>query len=400
MIDKLQSVQFLCSRESWKGLTCRRARRLWIHVLLVDPLVEHFSVFLRGDPDRRGAYFRMMATMKGSILLSFSVFVLLVTQTARGQVYNTSASITPPSGNSPKIVAKTVSAYLVYTCVQGDWVPGKGYATLVDEKTNQVIGNYTRTADKNGYLGTWTLTNSPGDREESGYVSSVVSGRLLASSSVGAGKLPDQLMEAASHLYAGIASTISYVQMYNITRGVPPPKEKCLVAHTSVTVPFHAEFCLWTQDPIPASVPGPLVAPGRFVENLFGKGYITYIFNGSGWIESGRVSTLHSMPGTPAVGQFTLTNGIECWDLSGPSGLLLYGKRLSPEVKVVPNACAWSLSKVTSASGALINLGPFSHVQTVSTRGGIAPSLSDTQNPALGATRAVPFSAIYCLYAE
>ncbi|CAM6114287.1 unnamed protein product [Calypogeia fissa] len=92
-----------------------------------------------------------MASMRASILLPCSLVVLPVTQTTMGKVYNTSADITPPTGNSPKLVVKTAGAYLVYTCVNVAWVPGKGYANLLDEKTNQKIGNYTSTVDSQGY---------------------------------------------------------------------------------------------------------------------------------------------------------------------------------------------------------------------------------------------------------
>lgn len=73
----------------------------------------------------------------------------------------------------------------------------------------------------------------------------------------------------------------------------------------------------------------------------------------SAWVDSGKVATLHNIPGTPALGQFNVTDGVERWDIYNPNGLLLYGKRSSPEVWVAANACPWSLSTVTSASGAL-----------------------------------------------
>ncbi|CAM6104410.1 unnamed protein product [Calypogeia fissa] len=334
----------------------------------------------------------MMASMRGSILLSCSLFVLLVTQTAWGQVYNTSAEITPPTGNSPKLVVKTASAYLVYTCVNGAWVSGKGYANLLDKKTNQKVGNYRGTVDSQGYLGTWMLLNTPGDGEESGYDWSGITGRALAAYKVGTDSLPDILVEAASHIASGTASDFAYVQMYNVIGGVPT--DKCLMHSYSVTVPFHAEFCFWTQDPVPPSVPAQLVAHGQFVENFFLSGVITYKYDGSQWVDSGRMATIYLMPGTPAIGQFRIKDGVECWKIYGTSGLIVYGERVSPLVVVEPNACAWSLSKVTSATGALLSLGSFTYIQTVSTRGGVAPPMSYTHATALGAVSSVTYSAI------
>ncbi|CAM6097977.1 unnamed protein product [Calypogeia fissa] len=340
----------------------------------------------------------MMASMRGSILLSCSLFVLLVTQTAWAQLYNTSADITPPTGNSPKLVVKTAGAYVVYTCVKGAWVPGKGYANIMDEKTNQKIGYYTRTVDSQGYLGTWTLLNSPGETDESGYDWSGVTGRALADYKVGTDSLPDILVEAASHIGSGTASDFAYVQMYNVIGGVPT--DKCMEQSYSVTVPFQAEFCFWTQDPVPPSVPGQLVAPGRFVENFFISGVISYKYVGSQWVDSGRVATVYLMPGTPAIGQFTMKDGVECWKIYGTSGLIVYGERVSPEVVIEPNACAWSLSKVTSATGALMSLGSFTHIQTVSTRGGVAPPVPLGQAAALGKVSTVTYSAICNFFAS
>lgn len=108
----------------------------------------------------------------------------------------------------------------------------------------------------------------------------LLSGRLVASAVAGSDSLPQQLMEAASHVNDGAVSTVSYIQKYNTVGGQPPATGKCSTQKYSVTVPFKAEFCLWTQDPVPASVPGSLAAPGRVVEGFFGKGYITYKYNG------------------------------------------------------------------------------------------------------------------------
>ncbi|CAM6116157.1 unnamed protein product [Calypogeia fissa] len=346
----------------------------------------------------RRACFEMMASMRGSIFLSCSVFVLLVTHTAWGQVYNTSANIAPPPGNSPKLVVKTAGAYVVYTCVKGAWVPGNGYANLMDKKTNQNLGHYKRTVDSQGYLGTWMLLNAAGDKAESGYDWSGVTGRALAAYKVSTDSLPDMLVEAASHIASGKASNFAYVQMYNVSGGVP--KDKCMKHSYSVTVPFHAEFCFWAQDPVPMSVPGQLVAPGRFVENFFLSGVITFKFDGSQWVDSGRVATIYPMPGAPAIGQFTIEDGVECWKLYSPSGLLVYGERVSPEVVVEPNACPWTLSKVTSATGAVMSLGSFTHIQTVSTRGGVAPVMSHVQPTALGAVSPVTYSAICNFFAS
>lgn len=337
----------------------------------------------------------MMANMKGWILLSCSLFVLLMTQTACGQLYNNSAVITPPAGNSPKMFLKTSSGYLVYTCVNGAWIPGNGYATLRDKTTNQVVGNYTTTVDQQGVIGTWTMLNSAGDFAESGDSASIVKGRVVTSAFVGAGSLPQQLLEAASHDNDGAAASVSYIQKYNIVGGIPPPKEKCSTSYNSVTVKFKAEFSLWTQDPLPASVPGNLAVAGRVAEGFFGKGNIAYKYNGSGWEDSSKVATLYGIPGTPALGNFTVTNNVQCWNIWNPNGLLLYGIRSSPEVLVAANAFPWSLSKVTSASGPLMSMGPFSHVQTTSTRGGVPPILSSINKPAQGATKTVPFSAIF-----
>lgn len=77
------------------------------------------------------------------------------------------------------MIVKTVSSYIVYTCVNGAWVSGRAYATLLDKTTGKVVGNYTKIVDKQGELGTWAVLNSIGDAEESGDSASVVTGRTV-----------------------------------------------------------------------------------------------------------------------------------------------------------------------------------------------------------------------------
>jgi hypothetical protein len=107
----------------------------------------------------------------------------------------------------------------------------------------------------------------------------IASGQEIASSYKGEDKLPEELAEATSHYNNGACASVSYIQKYNVKGGVPPKSKKCS-GKKSKAVPFSADFCLWTQNALPASVPKDLYAPGRLLEGFYGKGSITYKHSG------------------------------------------------------------------------------------------------------------------------
>ncbi|KAG6543566.1 hypothetical protein Mapa_015060 [Marchantia paleacea] len=335
----------------------------------------------------------MAVPVKGASVLCFSL--LLTAHMAFAQ-YNASNVLTPPLGNSPSVVVYTRDGYQLYSCLKGTWSLKGSYAILMYEDSRTEAGNVTSKVDGNGELYTWTLLNSLGDAAESGFSASMVSGKPLAWEYPNRNSLAQQLVESTSHQYYGAAATVSYIQRYSTSGGLPPSASTCTVDNSVVKVPYSAKYCLWTQDTTPASVPRSLVVPnGRVVEGFFGKGHVTFKHNGRVWEEVAKYAKLYNLPGTEPIGEYYVNGGDDCWNIYNPNGWIVYAKRTSKPVEVVRNCMPWTLLAVTGEKGVPVMLGPFNFVQTTSTRGGIPPT---TKGASKGAMSYSGYSAIYWFY--
>ncbi|GLJ54305.1 hypothetical protein SUGI_1165130 [Cryptomeria japonica] len=291
-------------------------------------------------------------------------------------------SLEPPKGNSLKLKSRTQRGNYVYKCSNKTWVPVFAFATLVNltDSTN-AIGNYSVSYahTDHRFVGMWTLKNDDADSVESGSPTSIVAGIQIASmSSLHSSSIPQVLAEASFHKNEGIAYQISYIQRIN-TKGGILPKKLCS-ENSTIAVPFEAEFWFYTQDVIPPSVPAAIMVPsGRMVEGFFCTGPIIYSFDGSQWQRRSLNGKLYNVPGGDEFGSFYMKDkadnhgGQFLLQTENPNGWQLIGKISGRPTTISNDSLPWTLFTVTSSSGNVELLGPFSYFQMVATRGGIPP---------------------------
>ncbi|MCO5582204.1 hypothetical protein L7F22_036094 [Adiantum nelumboides] len=320
-----------------------------------------------------------------------------------------SSSFVPPAGNSLAIKTKTLNGMQLYQCIHGEWVMGSAYATLLDYKAGEVVGNYTMVKDVHvpKLAGTWTYRNNPGDYAESGSAYSVVTGKKI---SVGQPKtendLPDYLALASSHGYEGALSLVSYIARVNSEGGAKQDEGYCDAEYLNVVkVPFEAEFHFWKQDLLPPSTMPDAIAvgEGRPIQAYYGTGLITFVYDGKKWIQRKVAAKMYDLPGGTLVGSYFTRSvadykgGSFCWQLDNPNGFTLVGKPAAIPLQVSPGCMPWSLYLITTSSANSSMFGPYTYVQTVSTTGGLPPTAL-AKNPRKGSIWRSPFSAIYWFY--
>lgn len=319
-------------------------------------------------------------------------------------------SLIPPVGNSLSIKTKTLHASQSYRCIDGDWTWESTQASLVGiHDSAQIVANYSRFANPQipRYAGTWSFLNSDGDRAESGSTYSIVSGKQVFSAKRAAEcDLADFLAMATMHQHQGAASMVSYIAAVNTRGGVPLKEGCCEHENELIKLPFKTEFHFWKQDLAPPSTPNSLtVVSDRAVEGFFGSGMVTYIFEGTRWVQKNMYASLYDVPGGTKVGNYFIKSspddkgGSYCWNIDNPNGFEIVGKQSCAPVQVTAGSLPWSLNVVTSSNGNSSMFGPYTHIQMVSTTGGMPPS-----NPALtpqqGQVWKSSFTAIYWFYCK
>ncbi|KAI5076009.1 hypothetical protein GOP47_0008074 [Adiantum capillus-veneris] len=318
------------------------------------------------------------------------------------------SSLTPPAGNSLAIKTKTRNGMQLYRCIDGEWVIGSAYATLLDYDTGEVVGNYTlvKNVKVPKLAGTWMYHNNEGDHAESGSAYSVVTGKKI---SVGRSKtendLPDYLALASSHGYEGALSQVSYIARLNTKGGAKQDEGYCEVQYFKIIkVPFQAEFHFWKQDLLPPSMPyGITVGKGRPIQAFYGTGLITFAYDGTKWVQRKVDAKMYDVPGGTLVGSYftrSVTDykgGSFCWQVDNPNGFILVGKPATTPLQVSPGCMPWSLNLITTSTGNSSMFGPYTYVQTVSTTGGLPPTTL-AKKPQKGSIWRSPFSAIYWFY--
>ncbi|XP_024529797.1 uncharacterized protein LOC9651220 [Selaginella moellendorffii] len=325
--------------------------------------------------------------------------------------------LSPPPGNSLQLKLLTCNGKQTYGCFAGQWKLLNATAELVNAEKNTTIkfGSYYY-SHRSHSGGTWSLINSPAVYAESGFQTSVVSGTEIASEEAGDG-CSSALAEASDHKHAGIASTISYIQRFpGKTTGLLSGK-KCKRGSRAREVPYEAEYWLWSQDKVPpADTPAEVRVSGeKLVEGFFSKGVVCHVYNGTAWEVREWKAKLYDVPGGSVVGQHSMKNSSTSlvWELFNPNGFGIRGSSSGGSVQVAENCMPWTLNHVTHTWGNASLLGPLSHVQMVSTRGGMPPSSSEskvstsaspleplTPRPATGQVSNTTFSAVFWLYAR
>ncbi|KAI5071575.1 hypothetical protein GOP47_0013826 [Adiantum capillus-veneris] len=319
-------------------------------------------------------------------------------------------SLTPPAGNSLAIKTKTRDGQQFYRCEDGDWLLDSAYATLVDfYDPNQVVGNYSwaKNADDPHFSGTWYLLNNAGDHAESGDLASLVAGKeFMTATSPNPRDLPDFLALASKHENGGEASLVSYISRVKTKGGVPLNDGACQYEDKLIKLPFQAEFHFWKQDLVPPNTPPALtVVSDRAIQGVFGQGIITYMFNGLTWMQQGVSAELYDVPGGKIVGSYFIKptvdykGGSSCWHFDGPNGFEVVGKHARNPVTVTPGCLPWSLNEITTSSQKSSMFGDYSHVQMVSTTGGLPPTTIATE-PTVGQVHKSSFTAIYWFYCK
>lgn len=319
-------------------------------------------------------------------------------------------NLSPPPGNSLSIKTKTLNGVQFYRCIDGDWVMGSTYATLVDYGTGVVVGNYSSVKNVRvpKHAGTWTYHNNEGDHAESGSAYSVVTGKKVAV----AGRktendLQDYLAIASSHAYEGALSQVSYISRVNTKGGAKQDEGYCDVEYKLIKVPFQAEFHFWKQDLLPPAMPNGLTLglKGRPIQAFYGVGLITYVYDGTKrkWVQRKVAAKMYDLPGGTPVGSYYTRSvadykgGSFCWQVDNPNGFTLVGKPASPPLSVSPGCMPWSLNLITTSTSNSSMFGPYTYVQTVSTTGGLPPT-NLVKKPQQGSVWRSPFSAIYWFY--
>ncbi|MCO5594014.1 hypothetical protein L7F22_048033 [Adiantum nelumboides] len=296
-------------------------------------------------------------------------------------------SLTPPAGNSLAITTKTRDGEQFYRCEGGDWVLDSVHATLVDlYDPSQVVGNYSwaKNADDPRFSGTWYLLNNAGDRTETGDLASLVAGKeFVTAKPISPRNLPDFLALASKHQNGGEATLVSYIARVKTKGGVPLKAGACQYGDKLIKLPFTAEFHFWKQDLVPPHTPPALmVVSDRAIQGIFGQGIVKYMFTGSNWMQKGTSD---------------FKGGSSCWHFDGPNGFEVVGKHACNPVTVTPGCLPWSLNEITSSSRKSSMFGDYSHVQMVSTTGGLPPT-TIAAVPTLGQVYKSSFTAIYWIY--
>eukprot|EP00249_Psilotum_nudum_P011500 c23212_g1_i1 orf=117-1178(+) len=320
-------------------------------------------------------------------------------------------SLLPPVGNSILMKSKSINGVNLYECVNGNWLLRSAFAMLVDvANPTAVVGNYTFLYHPRvpRYVGTWTLVNSDGDAAESGSLVSIVAGKQIASFSFSRGNGTNFLAEASMHKFAGTASSISYISGIISFRRVAP-KNICCHNQELMKVPFHAQFHFWRQDLLPPSVPQQLAVPSQKpVESFFCKGIVKYVYSNRNWTRRNIVAKLYDVPGGVETGGYYIrqesnnAGGNYHWNVNNPNGFEIVGKVLNVSASIASGSLPWSLYTVTSGSGNISLLGPYTFVQMVSTRGGLPPASpsSSISKPLVGDAWKSPFTAIFWFYTK
>jgi hypothetical protein len=305
---------------------------------------------------------------------------------------------------------KTSNAVHVFTCGNGgEWTYATPTASgdLLDSNTSEVVGSYIafNTSSRLGI--NLTLWNSNADFAESGFLTSSVTASPIATVKTNI-LTPENLSQATSHHNLGAAATVSYIALLNPQGGQPPAASLCTqdfgeLESISVQVPFSAEFRIYTQDVVPPPVPASLNVPdGRLVEGYFAQGSISYLYNGSAWLQRSTSALLYKVAGGCTLGTFeNLRNGSQSslsWHIVKPTELSLTGQNFVNPVVLSTADVPWALFKITSSKGNMSLAGPFTYVQLVSTRGGTAPLLSDSVGLPTGLVWTSAFSGIFWFY--
>ncbi|KAJ7561587.1 hypothetical protein O6H91_03G034300 [Diphasiastrum complanatum] len=317
------------------------------------------------------------------------------------------AAMYPPPGNSLFMKAKTQNGRQMYQCSSKKWVASGANADLVmannlSHHVGLFISRVLQTHAKS--QGTWVLDNSVGDTIESGSNFSSVSGKEIASTP-SKGFILQTLIQATSHQFDGTASLISYIQQLFPKGGIPPLQETCDEDLAEVEVPYEAEYWLWQQDWQPPSMPKSLlITSERVVEGLFGEGIVLYRFNGQAWEQIRVEASLYNLPGGILAGKYfwkksksIKSDEINWWQLWNPNSFQLQGRAQSAAVSVTRDGLPWCLFTVTHHFGNVSLLGEYTHVQILSTRGGVPLSHSAFKPTANMLWRA-PFSAVFWFY--
>lgn len=328
-----------------------------------------------------------MGTLLKTKCVALFCLVLLSINICHGMT----TTLEPPQGNSLKMKSRTYQGKYVYECNNRTWVPVSASAMLVNISDSKIsLGNYSlEYAPANPMLvGTWYLRNDDADTAESGTPISIVAGMEIASKfGSDSASIKQVLAEASFHKNSGIAYRVSYIQRLN-TKGGPPPinKNKYCSENSRVAVPFEADFWFYTQDMVPPSTPATIAVPASdslMVEGFFCKGMIDYSFDGSQWQRKNMHGKLYYVPGGDEVGSFYMAEkpdshgGRFSLETHNPNGWQVLGKIVGRSVKVGDNSIPWSLFRITSSSGNVSIVGPFSYYTMVGTRGGVPPLSSN-----------------------
>lgn len=347
-----------------------------------------------------------MGTVLKMQFVALFCLVLLNMNTCNG----VTPSLEPPRGNSLKLKSRTYEGKYVYQCKNGTWVPVSASAMLVNISDSKIsLGNYSLeySAAEPKLVGTWYLRNDDADAAESGSVTSIVAGNEIASmSGSDSGSIKQVIAEASFHKSFGAAYRVSYIQRLNTKGGLPPPnKSKYCSENSPVIVPFEAEFWFYTQDTIPPLAPATIAVPASdraVVEGFFCQGIVDYSYDGSQWQRKNMHGKLYLVPGGDEVGSFHMSDkpdghgGRFSLETYNPNGWQVVGKIISHPVKVEDDSISWSLFKITSSSGNVSLVGPFSYYTMVGTRGGVPPVSSNVTKK--GASWAGVFSCQFWTY--
>lgn len=309
------------------------------------------------------------------------------------------------------VKTKTLNGFQSYHCIDGDWVMGSAYATLLDYDTCSVVGNYSSVKNVHvpKHAGTWTYQNDEGDFAESGSAVSVVTGKIInVAPSKTQTDLQDYLAVASSHEYKGALSLVSYISRVNSKGGAKVDEGYCEVEGKLIKVPFQADFHFWKQDLLPPEMPDVLTlgVKGRPIQAFYGTGLITYVFDGTRdtWVQTKVLAKMYDVPGGTTVGSYFTRSAADykggslCWQVDSPNGFTLVGKPISSPLSVTPGCLPWSLNLITTSSGNSTMFGAYTYVQTVSTMGGLPPTTHLLKKPQKGSVWRSSFSAIYWVY--
>ncbi|KAJ7520158.1 hypothetical protein O6H91_20G069900 [Diphasiastrum complanatum] len=338
----------------------------------------------------------------GSILIMSSI--VLFGQTIQAWNY---PSLTPPLGNSLMMKTKTDNGRQMYNCNSKEWVLVGTAADLVLADNQSVRIGVHKSDIVNGQrksVETWIFENPIGDAAESGSKFSSVSGKVVFSVA-SKGVISEALLKATSHRAQGRASLVSYIQRLSPKGGVPPLKEACDQDSTEVEVPYEAEYWIWHQDMLPPSMPSSLaLSSERVVQGLYGEGVVFYRFSGENWEQEQAEAKLYNVPGGIPSGKYSMESAFSTsagemhrWKFFNPNGFHVMGTSKSPPVTVDNNCLPWSLMTITQHTGNVSVLGEYTHVQMLSTSGGVPATLSKFK-PVPGLRWKAPFSAVFWFY--